>query len=141
MGKDKEENKVKEVEWDRKVEWGKMSLHAAQATYGARAFYFITYGFFYWSVALYPNILKDYWYDGEYYWFIGYFVMHGLSVWLLLTTAKNPGYIQPDHIKTGGSLDGDIESGPGTTSGVQELFEIKKDTERDNNSMAELLTK
>ena len=106
-----------------------MTESARQATLGARAFYFITYAFFYWTVYLYPNKLTGYWKNGEYFWFLGYFVMHGISTWYFLTTHRNPGFLEPDHVKRGSvasdSSDDekcDLEEGNGSM--------IKADTDR-----------
>ena len=65
------------------------------SAYGARAFYFITYGLFYCSVFLYPSPLSK----GSWTWRIIYTLMHLTTIWLFLTTADNPGYALPEDEK------------------------------------------
>jgi hypothetical protein len=64
--------------------------------YGARAFYFGMYLGFYISVIMYPNELKDYLKDGNYFWFVFFESLHAVSIYFFLTTADNPGYLESD---------------------------------------------
>lgn len=66
------------------------------SVYGARAFYFSMYFGFYVSVVMYPNLLKDYLKNGDYFWFFFYLALHSASVFYFLTAARNPGYLVSD---------------------------------------------
>lgn len=80
---------------------GEMDKNAYYSTLGARIFYYAMYGFFYLSVYMYPNNLSEYLRDGDYSWFVGYFICHLLAIWLFATTHRNPGIVDPDlhHLK------------------------------------------
>lgn len=62
------------------------------SVYGARVFYFVTYSLFYVSVIKYPNPLRD----GSFIWQLTYTLMHLTAIYLFLTTADNPGFVDPD---------------------------------------------
>ena len=59
----------------------------------ARGFYFVCYIGFYVTVIMYPNNLTNYIQEGDYVWFISYFIIHGISIYLFITTANNPGWV------------------------------------------------
>ena len=128
-----EDDKKEKINPEPKVDTikpGQMTESAKQATMGARAFYFILYFFFYWTVYLYPNKLVRYLTEGDYFWFVAYFSIHGATIWYFMTTHRNPGIVEPDHVKIGSALsvssddeEEDIEGGKmnkTTTELVQE---------------------
>lgn len=67
-----------------------------QSVYGARAFYICMYLGFYYTAYLYPNSLSLDLKNHDYFWFVLYFIVQGVSVYYFLTTHKNPGYLKPD---------------------------------------------
>lgn len=74
----------------------KIPSHVKHSVYGARTFYFITYIFYYYSVYLYPNHLKDAWNEGQRTWVIWYFTKHAVAIYYFLTAGDNPGYVPSD---------------------------------------------
>ena len=64
--------------------------------WGARAFYFILYFFFYLSAYLYPNTLRDYLDSGRYLRFGLYFALHSIAIFFFLTSGSGPGWVTPD---------------------------------------------
>ena len=66
---------------------------------GARMFYFIMYGLFYFSLLLYANrlrdilLLKNGFNLADFVYLLYYIAIHGLAIYFFLTAGANPGFV------------------------------------------------
>ena len=73
--------------------------NSAQSAMGARLFYFITYGFFYLTLILYKNPMRDILlFDIDFSFtnllYVAYYVtVHALAIHYFLTAGANPGFV------------------------------------------------
>ena len=104
----------------------KISDEVKYSAYGARGFYFVTYTLFYISVIKYPNPLRD----GSHTWQLIYTLMHITAIYLFLTAADNPGWVEPDGESLPSLLKKDDDSIDTVGSDeAQNMFGDKKDIE------------
>jgi len=103
---------------------GEVSESVRISTMSARGFYFVCYIGFYTSAIMYPNDLKNYITNENYGWFTSYFMLHGLAIYLFLTTARNPGWVMGDkefQLDNSDKLStGDLEDTLGVENGEEE---------------------
>ena len=68
-----------------------------QSVLGARAFYLLTYCFFYLSTTLYYSKLSEWHEDGKYFKLTLYFGSHLIAFYTFLTTCSDPGFVNQDY--------------------------------------------
>ena len=77
----------------------KSRLNVDQSVWGARTFYFVLYGLFYFSCLLYQNKLRDalLFKNGSFIGNLAYLIyfigISGAAIYYFITTGKNPGFV------------------------------------------------
>ena len=108
---------------------GEVSESVKTSTMSARGFYFVCYLGFYISCIMYPNNLKSYLINNNYMWFTAYCLLHGLAIYLFLTTHRNPGWVM-------GDKEFQLESSDKLSTGkIEEALGIDNSTEEESKEI------